>query len=447
MWRGELPDATYTRAYSAYVLALLCATNAFNFGDRMLLGVVQELLRTEFRLSDFEIGLLGGPAFATLYTFMGFPIARLAERRDRVGIVSAALAAWSFLTACCGFALSYLQLFLIRMGVSVGEAGCAPSSHSLISDYFPPERRTGALSIYAVGAPLGNLLMATLGGVVAHKYGWRAAFIAAGAGGLVLAILVRLTLREPRRITGPPAERATFVETVRALAAKRSFVHTCIGSATAGFGGFFILQYLVSFLTRSHGMALVAAASIVGLVGGVSSAMGTWVSGIIAQRRGLLDSRAILKIPAVGLMLAGLTYGVAFLTPSLRIVIPVLVLAAMLQNSYMGQSYAVAQTVAPPHMRATAAALFVFASSFIGFGLGPPILGGLSDLVARSRLPPGFDAARCHPHVADAVCAAAAAGGLRMALLAGAAAIAWSGVHYWWAARSFPTDRWLQTAS
>jgi MFS family permease len=148
----------------------------------------------------------------------------------------------------------------------------------------------------------------------------------------------------------------------------------------------------------------------------------------------------------MGLVLAGLVYAVAFLTPDLRLVIALLMIAAMLQNSYMGQSYAVVQTVSPPHMRATAAALFVFASSFIGFGLGPPVLGALSDVVARSKLPPGFDATRCHPHVSDAVCAAATATGLRMALLAGALAISWSAVHYWWAGRSFPEDRWLSPA-
>jgi MFS family permease len=428
------------RHYLAYLLFLLCATNAMNFGDRILFGVVQELIRAEFRLNDFYIGLLGGPAFALLYTVMGLPIARLAERRDRVTMLSIALAGWSFMTLCGGLAANYWQLFLSRMGISLGEAGCAPPAHSLISDHFPPERRASAFSIYAVGAPLGSLLMATAGGAIAQVYGWRTAFIVAGAVGIVLALIMVMTLRDPRRVTGAPQQRASFIQTVRYLFSKRSFVQTCLGGGAAGFGGVFILLYLVSFLIRSHGMSIASAAAVVGLVGGVASALGQWISGMLADRLGRTDRRAIVLIPAVGLSLSAICYFTAFTVAWLPFVVSALVLAAALQNSYMGQSFAVAQTLAPPHMRATAAAVFLFFSSLFGSGLGPPILGATSDMLARRIMPVPIDPARCTLGIDSSVCAIAVAEGLRIALLIAAATLIWSAIHYWLAARYYVKD-------
>lgn len=429
-------SAPLSRRQGVNLLILLCAANALNFGDRLLIGLIQEPLRQEFRLSDFEVGLLGGPAFALFYTLMGIPIARLAERSNRLTIISMAVALWSSMTLFCGLAATYLQLFLARVGVSIGEAGCAPPAHSLISEHFPPDRRAGAMSIYQFGAPLGALVVSLGGGVLAQSYGWRAPFYVFGALGLVLALTLSLTLKDPRQSSGAPIARSNFGEALRLLMGKASFRRVTLGAALTGFGSFFIFQYLSSFLMRSHGLSLSQAAVVVGLAGGVSSALGTLLSGWLTNRLARNTPAAPVLVTAGGLFMAACLFLLAFLSANLAVVIGALMAASFFLNFYMGLSNTAIQGVAPAHMRATASALFIVANSLIGFGLGPPALGALSDAIAGFMLPEGLDPSSCAAP-AVAACAAAKAQGLQWAMVAATLPVFVSVGLYWRARVSY----------
>jgi MFS family permease len=242
----------------AWALAALFLLNAMNYVDRLLFGVTQELIKQDLGLSDFQLGLIGGPAFAILYIVAAFPIARIAERGNRVTIISLAFAAWSAMTAFCGMATSFLQMLIGRAGVSIGESGCAPPSHSLISDYFPKERRTTAMSVYGTAGPVGALVAAIGGGWLAQHYGWRSTFLLCGAIGVTAAVLFRLTMREPARTHDD--RRPSFLTTLRTLLGKRSFVLVAAAGAVAGFASYSNHQYMVSFLMRAHGMSVGTAA-------------------------------------------------------------------------------------------------------------------------------------------------------------------------------------------
>src|SRR5688572_13962451 len=188
-----------SKTYRAYVLGALLVVYTFNFIDRVVIGIIGEPIKIEFGLTDFQLGLLGGPMFAVLYTLLGIPIARLAERSNRMTILAICLAIWSAMTAACGLALSYVQLCAARIGVSIGEAGCTPPANSVIADYFPADRRATALSIYALGIPIGSMIAAVGGGWIATEVGWREAFIWLGVPGVLLAVIVKLTVKEPPR--------------------------------------------------------------------------------------------------------------------------------------------------------------------------------------------------------------------------------------------------------
>lgn len=426
---------------AGYVVVLAMVANAFNFGDRALLGIMQEPIRAEFHLNDFYLGLMGGPAFAVLYTLMGFPIARLADRRDRVTIVSVAIGLWSLMTVLGGLATSYVQLFITRMGVSIGEAGCAPPFHSLISDFVAPERRIRAFATFAVGAPLGSMVIAILGGFLAQHYGWRSVFWAAGGLGIIFGLLVRLTIRDPRDSVPQPKDWPSLSSVLRFLWTKRSFVQCCLGAATAGFGANFILQYMASFLMRTHDLKIGVAGLIVGLTMGLAAVVGTWLAGVAGQRWADRDPRGLVFVPALGLALASVGFSGAFLSPSLVVAIACLPLACVFLNSFIGPSIAVAQAVAPANMRATSSALFLFFSSFVGFGLGPPVLGAISDFTANALLPASLSAGACLPGTTDPACLAAQASGLRLALLLASMALLVAALFYRSAARTLVQDR------
>ncbi|MGE3931591.1 MAG: MFS transporter, partial [Hyphomonadaceae bacterium] len=205
-----------TQGYRAYVLGALLVVYTFNFIDRVIVGIIQEPIKVEFGLTDFQLGLLGGPAFAILYTLLGIPIARLAERYNRMSILAVCLALWSAMTAACGFAVNYATLLAARIGVSIGEAGCTPPANSVISDYFPAERRASALSIYALGIPIGSMIAAVGGGWIATEVGWREAFIWLGVPGVLLAVIVKLTVKEPPRAAAT-GETPSFFAALGAL--------------------------------------------------------------------------------------------------------------------------------------------------------------------------------------------------------------------------------------
>lgn len=400
-----------------WTLVALFLLNTMNYVDRLLFSVAQEAIKRDLGLSDFELGLLGGPAFALLYTLASFPIARLADRSNRVTIISVAFAVWSAMTAFCGVAANFVQMLFGRAAVSIGEAGCTPPAHSLISDIFPPERRTTAMAIFVVAGPLGSLIASVGGGWLVQAYGWRFAFILCGAIGLVLAIVIRATVREPAR--GAGIRHEALLPTLRALLGKRSFVAIALAGAVAGIGSFSNHQYMVSFLMRAHDLTIATASTLSGLVfGGVGIVM-TLCAGVIMDKGRNRFPRIRIWLPASGMLYCGTLYALGFQADALALTLILFFAASLGQHFYMPAMFSLGQELAPPHMRAMASAIIISVTSLLGYGLGPPTVGLLSDMLRETALTSyGLTAQGC---VRDpvALCAAASAEGLRWSLTLG----------------------------
>lgn len=407
-----------SKPYRSYVLGGLLLLFTFNFIDRILLGIVQEPIKQEFNLQDWQLGLLGGPAFALLYTILGIPIARLAETRSRVTIISISVALWSAMTAACGLANGFWQLLAARVGVSIGEAGCTPPAHSLLSDYYPPAQRTTALAIYALGIPFGTAIAGLAGGWLAQTYSWRIAFLALGLPGLVLALLTKWTIKEPpRRGTGstlPP-----FGKALTTLLAKPAFTHVAFGGALVSFFGYGAAQFLPSFLIRTHELSLFQASIVFAGIAAVFVALGTFAGGALTDRLVRRDTRFMVWLPAAGLCLAVPFYVSTYFMDNLVLAFAPLCIGSVLHYMYLGPMYAVTQSVAPPLLRATATAVLLFIVNLIGYGLGPPVLGALSSFFART--------------VGEAE-------GLRYALMTDTLILLWAAVHFLLAARTLKRD-------
>lgn len=421
-----------------WALAALFMLNTMNYVDRLLFGVAQELIKKDLALSDFQLGLLGGPAFAVLYIVAAFPIARLAERGNRVTIITVSFAAWSAMTAVCGAATSFTQMLIGRAGVSIGEAGCSPPSHSLISDYFPPARRTTAMSVYGAAGPVGALLAAIGGGWMAQHYGWRSTFLACGVTGVGAAALFRLTMREPARTLDPL--RPSFMATIKVLLAKRSFIAVAAAGGIAGFASYSNHQYTVSFLMRAHGMPVSSAAAVLGLATGGVGIFIMLITGPLIEggRRRFPAIRTWL--PALGLIWSGWIFALAFRVEATPVAIGLLFAASLGQHFYMPAMYTLAQDVAPPSMRATAAALMIGVISLVGYGLGPPLVGLLSDALGQiAMVSAGTTGAAC-AQAASPACAAATAEGLRLSLSIGSMGFILAGLLFWRSGRSIARD-------
>lgn len=368
-------------SYRYYVLFSVLVVSIFNFVDRILVGILAEPISTEFHLSDFQLGLLGGPAFALLYVIMGFPFARLSERTNRSSLISAVFIAWSVMTALCGVATSFLQLLLARVGVSVGEAGASPASQSLICDYFPEKERGTAFGVFSLGVPLGNIVAAIGGGWLAYTLGWRSAFIWLGVVGVLLSVVFRLSVRDPRpaiKNTGS-ADIPDLKSTIAHLAAKATFRWVVLGNTIAVMFGFSIQTYAVLFLMRRHGLELPDAALILalmfGVAGGVSAFFGGTISDWVSKRSA--HGRAI--VPQIGFAIAAPLFVIGFLSPIAWLAIVALVLGSLFHLAYLGVGYAMIHSIAEARMRATAIAILLFFVNLIGAGLGPPIIGMMSD--------------------------------------------------------------------
>lgn len=411
-------------------LAILLAVYCFNFIDRTIVSILQEPLKQELRLSDTQLGLISGTAFALFYSTLGVPIARIAERVDRPRIIAIALATWSLMTMLCGFATNFLQLFLCRVGVGIGEAGGTPPAHALLSEIFPADRRATAISIYSLGVPLGILFGAVAGGAIGEALGWRAAFMSVGAPGLILAVIVLVVIKDPRSAASATDRRAaapppSLGQTIAYLASRRSFVHLTAGITVASTAGYGILAFTAPFLMRQFDMGLAAAGSATGLVSGIAAGAGTLLGGVLVDRAMRRDRRFGAWIPAAGLMLATPLSITAYMQGEWITVVLLLTVSGVAQFLYLGPTYALVQSLAGTRMRATASALVLLTVNLVGLGIGPPLTGWLSDHFASVQAPGTGDAA---------------AAGLRMALSLIATLYLWGACHYLLAARSLAAD-------
>lgn len=377
----------------AWVLCILVVVYTFNFIDRVIVGILAEPIARDLALSDTRLGLMSGAAFAIFYTLLGIPVARLADRGSRTWIMSGALALWSAFTALCGQAQSFAQLFLARVGVGVGEAGGVAPAFSLISDFFPPRERARALAVFSFGVPIGSGLGTLLGGLVASALDWRAAFLAVGLSGLILAPLFRLTVPEPVRgaLDGPAASRAasgapdaepSFAAVLRVLARKPSFLLLTFGASCSSVVGYGLLFWTPSFFIRSHGLTLAQTAWFVGLGTLAFGIAGIWFGGWAADRFGARSRAAYAAVPAalLGAIVPFLAAGV--LVPSAALACVLFSVPMALNASWTGPVYSALQHLVAPQMRATASAIFLFIINLIGIGGGTLFVGALSDYLA-----------------------------------------------------------------
>jgi len=376
-----------TPRYANYALGLLLGVYIFNFIDRQILSILMENIKNEIQLSDTELGFLGGIAFALFYTFAGIPIARWADRGSRRNIIAISVLIWSLFTAFTGAARNFWMILAARIGVGVGEAGCSPPAHSLISDFFPPERRGRALSIYALGIPIGGSLGTLVGAWVGDLFGWRMAFVAVGLPGVVLALIVRMTLREPARgeseEAGPvEAEPGSLSEVLRFMTTLRSFWHLSFAGALHAFVGYGAAYFVPSFFARIHEMGLAERGTWLSLVGLVA-VVGTYLGGWLGDRLAPIDVRWYLWVPAIA-TLAGVPIALGYyLSPNPYVALLLFGIPAGIAGPmYLGPSFALTQTLVKPEMRALASAILLFVMNLIGLGIGPWFVGFMSDALA-----------------------------------------------------------------
>jgi MFS family permease len=375
--------------YRSYVLVVLVIVYTFNFIDRQIVGILAVPIKTELHLSDSQLGLMGGLAFALFYTFLGIPIARLADRISRTGIMTAALALWSLMTAVCGITHSFAQLFMARLGVGVGEAGGVAPAYSLICDYFPPTERARALSVYSFGIPLGGAAGIVLGGFITSLMSWRMAFFIVGLAGLLLTPLLKLTVREPvrgaldlapDRTAVHPQVRTfpTLLDVIAVLARKASFWGLSLGAASASMMGYGLFFWMPSFAVRSFHMTLLQASLTYGALVLVGGMFGIWFGGVLADRYG--EKKAFYAlIPAAAFVTTVPFYVAGVLSTTLWISFIVLLVPTALGLVWLGPVLAAVQHLVPAQMRATASALFLFINNLIGIGLGTTLIGMVSD--------------------------------------------------------------------
>ncbi len=472
--------------YRGLVLGLLLTAYVFNFIDRTILGTIGQAVKEDLRVSDAQLGLLGGLYFALLYTLLGVPLARLAERRSRTWIITVSLVIWSGFTALSGAAHGFAQLALMRFGVGVGEAGLSPPAHSLISDLYEPRRRASALGVFSLGIPIGAMVGAVAGGWVAQHYGWRAAFVAVGAPGVVLAAVFRLLVREPARgasDAAAPAPRPSHAEEVdapsgrgRGLAgelreiravAKTLFgvppvLHMVAGITLASFAGYGTGAFIQPHLIRNFGLNYAQVGLVYGLIYGVSAGAGTLLGGLVTDRLGKRSAAWYALAPAIGLAIACPLYILAFNQGSWIGSVLLLLPPGLCTYLYLAPTFGVVQNSVDLRRRATATAILFLVLNLVALGGGPPLTGWLIDRLGGWDFDhPGVHAAwtslggalgghagaaygaACPGGIAPKGAATAAVGACRAALglstrqgiTVVALVYAWAALHYFLAAR------------
>lgn len=357
------------------VLGVLILAYTFNFLDRQILGILAGSIKKDLHLTDSQLGLMGGLAFALFYTALGMPIAWLADRWSRSWIMSGALALWSAFTAACGAATGFWSLFLCRMGVGVGEAGGVAPAYSLIADYFPKAQRGRALAAFSFGIPVGSALGLLFGGLIAHAVDWRAAFLAVGAAGVVLAPVVRLMVKEPPRHAKAQGAAGGIGELVR----KPSFWLISFASAASSVCGYGVAFWLPSFFERSLGLSLVDRSIFLAAITLIGGTLGVWGGGWAADRLAARSRRAYVLVPAAAFLLALPCFFFAIQTRSLPLAFVLFLIPQGLNLAWLGPVTAAVQHLVTPDRRSTASAAFLFINNLIGLGLGTWYFGAVSD--------------------------------------------------------------------
>jgi predicted MFS family arabinose efflux permease len=437
------------------MLALLLLIYTCNFVDRTILATLAQAIKLDLKISDTQLGLLQGLAFALFYTSLGIPLARLSERVNRVSLIAICLAVWSLMTALCGAAQNYAQLFLCRVGVGIGEAGCSPPAHSLITDLYPANRRATALAIYSFGIPLGTMVGAVSGGWLVENFNWRVAMAVVGLPGLLLALVFRLVAREPARgaVDAAAAPVTLAVEpmpSIRATAAhlfgNRAFLHITIGATLVGFVGYGTGTFAQAYFIRMFHLKYSEVGMAFGLIGGLSAGLGTLLGGVMSDWAGKRRQSWYALLPALGLLVAAPAYIYAFTRNDWTTALWCMLIPGLFHYAYIGPTLGVMHNLALPRMRATATALFFVVVNLIGLGAGPLATGMAIDHAAGQRFaeagfgdfiascPGGVAAAGAAAPLREA-CATATAYGTRDGIVLMLFIFLWASVHYFLAAR------------
>lgn len=419
-------------AYRWVGLSLLVAAYVCSFLDRQIFAILQQPIKDAMRLSDTELGLLGGLAFALFYTAFGIPLARIADHHSRSRVIAICLALWSVMTALCGAATNFATLALARIGVGVGEAGCSPPAHSLLADYFGPRERSRAFGIYTLGIPIGSALGLLIGGYVNNAFGWREAFFVVGLPGLVLALIIAFALKEPPRgasenLESLAAEKAPSLgEVARTLLQRKTFGHLCMAFALTAFAGYGVGQWYPTYFIRVFSLDTGTVGLVTAIANGLFAGISTYFGGVLADRLSKHDTRWICWLPAIAL-LVNIPFAITLLFQTKFVTaVPVLFAGMLFTGVHLGPIFGVAQTLAPIRMRALTASILLFATNLVGLGLGPSSVGIESDLFSRLGVntTSGFGAHNS----------------LRYALLVNSLVTAWAILHYLLAARTLRED-------
>ena len=369
-----------------YALGILTLVYTFNFIDRQLLSILQEAIKAELTLSDAQLGLLTGFAFAMFYVTAGIPIARLADRSNRKNIVAVSVGLWSFMTAISGFVQNYIQLLLARIGVGVGEAGGSPPSHSIVSDIFPKEQRASALAFYSTGVNLGIMFGFLFGGWLNEFFGWRVAFLVVGVPGIVVAGIVYATVPEPVRglMENKKASDAQvpFMEVVSGLWQRKTFRHMALACGLNAFAGYGTVNWLASFFIRSHEMSTGELGTWLAMSTGLAGAIGIFVGGVLGDKLGAKDKRWYLWVPGLSTILVVPGMLVVLLTSNTYLALVCVFVPGFLQNIYLGNSIATTHNLVGLRWRSTSSALLFLILNIVGLGMGPFSVGFLSDMFA-----------------------------------------------------------------
>lgn len=369
------------------MLWVLLAVYILNFLDRQIVNILAEPIARDLSLSDADIGLLTGLAFALFYTFLGIPIARYADKptTNRIGLISVSLAIWSGMTVLCGMAQNFVQLLLARIGVGVGEAGCTPAAHSLITDRVEPAKRASAIAFYGLGIPIGSLLGLIVGGLIADAWGWRIAFMVVGVPGILLALVLPLMIKEVRHkasadAAAPAAEFNVF-GALQEVFGTRAFLYIAIASSFTAFLGYGKGVWALILFQRSHGLSAGETGLLLGVALGVAGILGTWLGGYLADRFGKVDRRHMLTTPAVGMAIAAPILFLGYWVDEWHVAIALLFIPTLLNAAYYGPTFACVHGLVRPQARAMASAVMLFLQNLIGLGLGPLLFGIASEML------------------------------------------------------------------
>ena len=408
-----------------YVLGMLTAVYALNIADRFSISTLIEPIRAELHLSDAGIAFLTGGALALFYVTVGIPLAALADRANRRKILAVSLAAWSAMTALCGLAHNRLQLTLARFGVGIGEAGGTPPSTSILADKFPPARRPMALTVFALGACLGAWLGSAVAGTAAERGGWRTAFLVLGIPGVVLALIVWLTVPEPRRGQldaghAVAAGRSSLRATLRFIVAQRSAVHLLLGGSVATFWSWGLMWWTPAFLQRSHHLTVGQAGQLIGPMHLIAGTASTLIAGWLMAGRAAADPRYVTRLLGWVTALTTVPSLLLYWVVSERATVVLLWIFVPAVYFYIGPILGLLQNVVPAHMRATACAILLFLANVANLLLAPQLIGWLSDWFASSF--------------------GAGAESLRWALLLLAPTGFWAAWHLWTSGRTICAD-------